>query len=95
MGTNENQLLELIQKGEGISLEFKESKRTLNRSTYETVCAFLNRHGGTLLLGVSDDGTISGQVFVQYTLPEKPNSRMQKYQLTEKGRQLLKKMALK
>ena len=60
MGTNENQLLELIQKGEGISLEFKESKRTLNRSTYETVCAFLNRHGGTLLLGVSDDGTISG-----------------------------------
>jgi len=35
------------------------------------------------------------QVFVQYTLPEKPNSRMQKYRLTEKGRQLLKKMELK
>ena len=35
------------------------------------------------------------QVFVQYTIPEKPNSRMQKYRLTEKGRQLLKKMELK
>ena len=35
------------------------------------------------------------QVYVQYTLPEKPNSRMQKYRLTEKGRQLLKKMELK
>jgi len=35
------------------------------------------------------------QVFVQYTLPEKPNSRMQKYRLTEKGRQMLKKMELK
>ena len=35
------------------------------------------------------------QVFVQYTIPEKPNSRMQKYRLTEKGKQLLKKMELK
>lgn len=35
------------------------------------------------------------QVFVQYAIPEKPNSRMQKYRLTEKGRQLLKKMELK
>jgi ATP-dependent DNA helicase RecG len=27
---------------------------------YETVCAFLNRHGGTLLLGIKDNGEILG-----------------------------------
>ena len=46
----------LIKQGEGISVEFKECRRTLNRDVYETVCAFLNRHGGDLLLGVSDAG---------------------------------------
>ena len=49
-----------IKKGEGISLEFKTCRAALNRDVYETVCAFLNRHGGTLLLGVTDDGQITG-----------------------------------
>ena len=47
-------------KGEGIDLEFKTCRNQLTRDIYETVCAFLNRHGGTLLLGVKDDGTIEG-----------------------------------
>ena len=50
----------LIKQGEGISVEFKECRRTLNRNVYETVCAFLNRHGGSLLLGVSDSGEVTG-----------------------------------
>ncbi len=50
----------LIKQGEGISVEFKECRRTLNRDVYKTVCAFLNRHGGTLLLGVSDAGAVAG-----------------------------------
>ena len=50
----------LIKQGEGISVEFKECRRTLNRDIYKTVCAFLNRHGGTLLLGVSDAGEVTG-----------------------------------
>ena len=50
----------LIKHGEGISVEFKECRRTLNRNIYETVCAFLNRHGGDLLLGVSDAGEVIG-----------------------------------
>jgi ATP-dependent DNA helicase RecG len=50
----------LIKQGEGISVEFKECRRTLNRSVYKTVCAFLNRHGGILLLGVSDAGEVTG-----------------------------------
>ncbi len=50
----------LLRQGEGISVEFKECRRTLNRGVYKTVCAFLNRHGGTLLLGVSDAGEVTG-----------------------------------
>ena len=50
----------LIKQGEGISVEFKECRRTLSRDVYETVCAFLNRRGGTLLLGVSDTGKVTG-----------------------------------
>ena len=56
----EQQLLDLIQRGEGVTLEFKECKNGIGHSTYETICSFLNRHGGTLLLGVKDSGSISG-----------------------------------
>ena len=30
----------LIKQGEGVSVEFKECRRTLTRNVYETVCAF-------------------------------------------------------
>jgi ATP-dependent DNA helicase RecG len=51
---------EIIAKGEGLEIEFKESYDTLSRSVYETICAFLNRKGGHILLGVSDNGEIKG-----------------------------------
>ncbi|MBU0995718.1 MAG: putative DNA binding domain-containing protein [Proteobacteria bacterium] len=60
MNTNARQLIEMIHKGEGIDLEFKTCRKQLNRDVYETVCAFLNRHGGTILLGVTDAGDIQG-----------------------------------
>ena len=53
-------LKEIISKGEGISQEFKSCHTNINRDVYETVCAFLNRHGGTIFLGVSDTGEITG-----------------------------------
>lgn len=56
----DTQIMELINKGEGINIEFKESKNKLNRDVFESVCAFLNRNGGHLFLGVNDDGTIIG-----------------------------------
>lgn len=56
----EKQIMELLNKGEGINIEFKESRNKLNRDVFETVCAFLNRDGGHLFLGVDDDGTILG-----------------------------------
>ena len=46
--------------GEGISVEFKECKNKLPKSIYETVCAFLNRNGGDILLGVNDNKEIQG-----------------------------------
>ncbi len=60
MESNEQHILTLIKQGEGLTLEFKECQTALSRGVYETVCAFLNRHGGTLLLGVSDSGTVKG-----------------------------------
>ncbi|MDR1659259.1 MAG: putative DNA binding domain-containing protein [Desulfovibrio sp.] len=60
MKLSEHQIKALIAQGEGLSLEFKTCRAQLNRDVYETVCAFLNRHGGTLLLGVNDAGKITG-----------------------------------
>ena len=60
MKMDKHRLEQLIAKGEGIDLEFKACGNQLPKSVYETVCAFLNRHEGTLLLGVADDGTVSG-----------------------------------
>ena len=53
-------IMDIIRKGEGVSVEFKESKRELNKDVYESVCALLNRIGGYLILGVRDDGSIVG-----------------------------------
>ena len=50
----------IIKQGEGVRIEFKECKTALNKDVYETVCAFLNRSGGELLLGVRADGVITG-----------------------------------
>ena len=62
MKLSEHQIQTLTAQGEGVSLEFKTCRDQLNRDVYETVCAFLNRHGGTLLLGVNDAGKITGIV---------------------------------
>ena len=53
-----NRFEELIAQGEGISIEFKECKDTLPKNVFETLCAFLNRFGGDIFLGLKDDGTI-------------------------------------
>lgn len=52
----------LIQKGEGIDIEFKTAKFELSRDTFDSICAFLNRNGGHLLLGVNDNGKIEGVI---------------------------------
>ena len=53
-------LQQLIRGGEGLAVEFKRCANELTNNVFETVSAFSNRYGGYLLLGVEDDGTISG-----------------------------------
>ena len=50
----------IISQGEGMNIEFKKSTTDITKDVYETVCAFSNREGGHILLGVKDDGTVIG-----------------------------------
>mgnify|MGYP000462871129 CR=1 FL=1 len=50
----------LLRKGEGFHCEFKESGNKLPYNLFESVCAFLNTDGGTILLGVNDNAEIKG-----------------------------------
>jgi len=50
----------LLKQREKIRLEFKESKDSIPRNLFETVCAFLNREGGSILLGVNNQGEVIG-----------------------------------
>ena len=50
----------LLDQGEGLSIEYKRAAAQLPSNLFETVCAFLNRAGGNILLGVNDDKTIEG-----------------------------------
>ncbi|OEK02422.1 2OG-Fe(II) oxygenase [Roseivirga sp. 4D4] len=49
----------LVAKGEGQRIEFKK-KVNFPEKIIKEVVAFANTHGGKLLLGIDDDGTISG-----------------------------------
>lgn len=53
-------ILALLKQKESRKLEFKEARRDVPSSLFETVCAFLNRDGGDILLGVRDSGEITG-----------------------------------
>jgi ATP-dependent DNA helicase RecG len=66
---NIEQLKSLIQQGESYNLEFKKSTTQL-KSAFETVCAFLNGEGGTVLIGVTDKGQIVGQDVTDNTCQE-------------------------
>ena len=50
----------LINQGEGLRMEFKDAKNSVPSSFYETVVSFSNTDGGTILLGVDDDGIVKG-----------------------------------
>ena len=51
---------QLLALGENIAIEFKRCGNGIDADTYESVCAFLNRFGGDLFLGVENDGTVRG-----------------------------------
>lgn len=55
-----SKIINILQSGESISVEFKQSQVNLNKDVFDTVCSFLNRHGGDIVLGVDDDGSVIG-----------------------------------
>ncbi len=53
------ELKRLVAEGEGLHLEFKR-KAAYPEKIIRELIAFANTHGGTLLIGVDDDGSIPG-----------------------------------
>jgi hypothetical protein len=68
--SGDHRLLKLIQAGETSHLEFKSSLRwdleqrkvntVLTQAVVKSIAGFINSGGGTLLIGVADDGQIPG-----------------------------------
>ena len=65
----EKQLQELINTGEGFTLEFKQD---LSKTLAKDICAFANSNGGKILLGIDDKGIIRG-----FSLSNSKKSRVQ------------------
>lgn len=71
----------LIRSGESFTLEFKSSLRwnihvskkdvALEHANLKTISAFLNSGGGTLLIGVRDDGSIEGLALDDFPTTDK------------------------
>ncbi len=70
-----------IDQGEGAEVEFKSTVRTnlktgkqgkeIELAWLKAVVAFLNSNGGTLLLGVSDDGSLQGLAADNFSSPDR------------------------
>ena len=54
---NEKELKFILQEGEGLKIEFKES---FDKSIAKDVVAFANSCGGRIFIGVGDDGKVKG-----------------------------------
>ncbi len=59
------EILSLIRSGESQTLEFKS---TFDKACIESLVAFANAQGGTVLVGVSDSGDLSGVTLGKETL---------------------------
>jgi len=72
-----------LRQGESATLEFKRSTGEVKEGL-QTLCAFLNGSGGTVLFGIQPYGTIEGQL-----VSGKPRSRLQRYRTTAAGMKIL------
>jgi len=57
----------IIRSGESETIEFKE---TFSDPVIETLSAFANASGGTVLVGIADNGTVKGISVSQKTIPQ-------------------------
>lgn len=68
--STKSSVADLLAKGESQSVEFKQTARynlhtkkadkTVEKQVVKTVAGFLNANGGTLLIGVNDEGRVTG-----------------------------------
>lgn len=69
---NEQRLRQLIQQKESLTVEFKSDRGLLSDSELiETVVCLANAEGGIILVGVEDNGTITGLHPKHQTTPQK------------------------
>lgn len=68
-----DEILDLIEKGESETVEFKKSTASL-REGIETTCAFANHRGGYILFGIDDNGAILGQQVTDDTIKNIANA---------------------
>ena len=54
-----DEIIELLSLGETQKIEFKASCKNID-AIGKTICGFLNTNGGYLIIGIEDNGTISG-----------------------------------
>lgn len=60
----------ILSLGEGTRIEYKESRSGVPQSIYETIVAFSNNEGGTIVLGAENDGDVLGieqYLIIQYS----------------------------
>ncbi|PIV53983.1 MAG: AAA family ATPase [Elusimicrobia bacterium CG_4_10_14_0_8_um_filter_37_32] len=60
MNMDIDRIRKILKNKETLHVEFKESIEDVPKSLYETICAFLNREGGDIFLGVDNKGRIKG-----------------------------------
>lgn len=61
MDANEHELKDILAGGETLMVEFKSDDKGLpDRDLVAAVVAMTNTEGGLILLGVEDDGTVTG-----------------------------------
>src|SRR5690606_28650009 len=58
------EVMQLARQGEGLHAEFKK-KATHPEKIVREVIALANTKGGYLFIGVDDDGTVSGQRYIE------------------------------
>jgi ATP-dependent DNA helicase RecG len=64
------ELKQIINQGENSFVEFSKCTTELTDSVFQSICSFLNKDGGTLIVGVHDFGKIVGvaEIFVNNML---------------------------
>ncbi|MDR1919566.1 MAG: putative DNA binding domain-containing protein [Tannerellaceae bacterium] len=71
----------IISKGENPFVEFSKCTTELTDSVFQSICSFLNKDGGTLIVGVHDFGKIVGvaEIFVDNMLKKFDNAMQHEF----------------